>query len=501
MSEIVKTIIQSGALTIRDVDNGDEPFVYSSGNRGPGYIMIKGLVGQPTVLKFLAKKLAKKLYQELPNPPDFINGNVTGGMVIGWELRNQLSKLYKKKLPYCYLRVARKAGGHNELITGNLNNPLIKPGMEVLIVEELVNYGQTTINATRNYREAGYKVKYTTCILSYGNPEAKIGMTKNNIEMIPLITLQEILKIAKDEKLLDDRLVDQYKDFLKDPVGWQLKRELVIPKESAKIAELNGISMIELLDEDALKKGAPKSKIDGGFVYYKKYNNHPKVWIALDLKNSDANILFAKNLCEKTKDIDLSFGFKVNLDSVLETGISWEISIIKSLGKPLFVDLKMWNGARTMTNIVRQLCKMRVDYINVYSHAGPLFIQKLVDECKGTSTNILVLTVLTHYNNEYTNQIYGCSVEETITRLLKSLNGVDYHGVILPAKYAKLASDKFTVSPGIRLDKTKKNINYQSMVCTPKEAVEFGVKSLVIGSTITKSEDPVKVLNTILSQI
>ena len=48
-------------MDIRDVSGGEEPFVYSSGNRGPGYVMIKGLVGQPPVLNYLTTQLALKL--------------------------------------------------------------------------------------------------------------------------------------------------------------------------------------------------------------------------------------------------------------------------------------------------------------------------------------------------------------------------------------------------------------------------------------------------------
>ena len=58
LGEIASRLINSGAVEIRDVDNGESPFNYSTGNRGPGYLQIKGLVGQPSILKFLTKNLA-----------------------------------------------------------------------------------------------------------------------------------------------------------------------------------------------------------------------------------------------------------------------------------------------------------------------------------------------------------------------------------------------------------------------------------------------------------
>jgi hypothetical protein len=57
-------IIDGGALEIRDVDAGEESFLYRSGNRGPGYLMIKGLVGQPSIMKYLVRQLALNLLEK-----------------------------------------------------------------------------------------------------------------------------------------------------------------------------------------------------------------------------------------------------------------------------------------------------------------------------------------------------------------------------------------------------------------------------------------------------
>src|SRR5690606_1733988 len=123
MKNIAKKIIESGALCIRDDQDKNNLFKYSSGNHGPGYIMIKGLCGQPSILKFLTKELAQKIYNEIGhdyiNNDFFINGNVTGGVVPSWILQNELSNIIGHEIPYVYLRVGRKEGGHCEIITGD----------------------------------------------------------------------------------------------------------------------------------------------------------------------------------------------------------------------------------------------------------------------------------------------------------------------------------------------------------------------------------------------
>jgi orotate phosphoribosyltransferase len=265
--EIAAEIIKSGAVEVRDVDSGEQPFVYSTGNRGPGYVMIKGLVGQPKTFKFLIHNLAQKLIS-IEKELDFVEGNATGGMIPGWQLRNELSDLAGREFPYCYLRGARKEGGHGELITGDRANPHIKKGMRVLIVEELVNYAGTTTNAAEEFRAAGYKVDHAACILYYDTPESNARLQEKKIKLTSLITLPQLLEAASEAKLLPQSAIQSYKDFLKDPTSWQLKRNLVIPEGSAQKAETMGIKMLKLESSDAVKKGAPADKVNSGVVYY-----------------------------------------------------------------------------------------------------------------------------------------------------------------------------------------------------------------------------------------
>jgi orotate phosphoribosyltransferase len=510
MDIIAKKIIDSKSIVIRDINNDDEPFVYSSGNRGPGYIMIKGLVGQRSILKYLVKKLALKIYQQLPNPPDFISGNVTGGVIIGWILCNKLSKLYNKDIPYCYLRVSRKMGGHYELITGNLNNPLIKPGMEVLIVEELINYGQTTINATKIYRESGYKVNYGVSILSYDNPQTNIYTKLNNIKLISLITLPQLLEFAEKQELLDSKLIHQYQLFLANPIMWQIKNNLLLPEDSAIIAKSKGINMIKLESNKAILAGAPKDKVLNNIPYYTTdYNithSCPKIWIALDFNTIDEILMFAQNICSYFDDkLNYSFGFKINLDIIIKYGIyhKW-IQKLQSFYRPIFVDLKMWNGNRTMISIINQLDDIGIDFVNIYSHAGPKFINNVVNNAK--HVKILVLTVLTHYNDDYTFNIYNSNIKDSIIKLLNNINNIPYYGIILPAQYSSLFNNdiknknKYIISPGIRID-TNNTSNYQHSICTPQKAFEYGCDSIVLGTVITKSNNSGKMLKNIFENI
>ena len=120
--ELALAIIKARAVEIRDVDGGEPPFLYSSGNYGPGYLMIKGLVGRKSMMRLLMDSLAARVAEESPDL-NFVAGNVTGGIIPGWLLSEYLEEYLGRTVPFVYIRGARKKGGKEELITGIDNNP------------------------------------------------------------------------------------------------------------------------------------------------------------------------------------------------------------------------------------------------------------------------------------------------------------------------------------------------------------------------------------------
>lgn len=266
IEEATKLIIEAKAITIRDTEK-EAPFVYSSGNQGPGYVMVKGLVGRPATLERLCAMLAEKIRAEKVEL-DFVEGNATGGMIPGWVLSRKLSGLLGRDLPFCYLRESRKRGGHNELITGNEGNESIKDGAKVLVVEELVNFAETTVNASLTFRDAGYKVDNAACILFYNNPIAVKSLEENKVKLISLIVLEELLLAAQEQGLIAEKLVLSYLEFLRNPIKWQIERGLPIPEDSVAAAKAMGYNVAKLDAEQAVNKGAPRTKVEGGFIYY-----------------------------------------------------------------------------------------------------------------------------------------------------------------------------------------------------------------------------------------
>src|SRR3990167_5743546 len=90
------------------------------------------------------------------------------------------------------------------------------------------------------------------------------------------------------------------------------------------------------------------------------------LYVALDQSDPARNIELAKNLAGS--DAKGNFGFKVNQDDAMISGREY-IESITDVGKPVFVDLKMNNGPRTMSRTIRYLAEMGVAHTNIWAHA------------------------------------------------------------------------------------------------------------------------------------
>lgn len=195
-------------------------------------------------------------------------------------------------------------------------------------------------------------------------------------------------------------------------------------------------------------------------------------------------------------------GFKLNLDYLLRVGIRVAIANIRLLGPhPIFTDVKMWNGGRTMASVVRQLVDEKVDYLNIYALAdGEL--QQAVVAAKGTTTKVLGVTVLTHFDEKYCQRHFGRSFEDMVHHLAETALQRGCHGLILPGTSLDAVADLDTLKgvPGIRPKWYTSDARHEQEI-EPGLAVQKGAGLLVCGSPVTKSLDPVSALQRLLAEI
>lgn len=221
---IAQVIVRSGAMHIRDVAAGEEAYYYSSGNFGPGYILIKGMVGRQKAFKFLVRQMALRL-AELTRF-EFFAGLVTGGVPPSMYLRDYVQELQEREIPWVYIRDTRKAGGTAEHITGIQDlatggiNPEIPLGSRGVVMEELTNFANSICNGAQVLRDTGYPCTTGVSLVHYASSSATEALRNTRLHLDCLITVPELLDVVEELEVFPQHLVDDYRRFLRGPADW-----------------------------------------------------------------------------------------------------------------------------------------------------------------------------------------------------------------------------------------------------------------------------------------
>ena len=230
-----------------------------------------------------------------------------------------------------------------------------------------------------------------------------------------------------------------------------------------------------------------------------------KIILALDGLNKNEIITFLKK-CPQIRWV------KVGLELFCKEGPEF-IQILKKMNKKIFLDLKLHDIPNTMSAACYQISKLGVDIISLHASAGSraLKISKKASLEASSEFNLkpptlLGVTVLTSFSSSDIKIDFNIqtSMEENVKRLaeLSYRSGLD-GCVCSPMELKKLRLtydyDFQLITPGIRLnEKTKHD---QKRVMTPKKAILSGASKLVIGRTITQSENPIRVFLDICESI
>jgi orotidine-5'-phosphate decarboxylase len=224
------------------------------------------------------------------------------------------------------------------------------------------------------------------------------------------------------------------------------------------------------------------------------------LYVALDGDKDEVNRDLAARLAES--DAEGDFGFKINLDQALIWGRSY-IDDILANERPVFVDLKINNGPRTMANTIAWLGSMGVSHTNVWANAGSN-LAKTMDQLSIVDNRPKVLGMLfyTRWDDEYTIKNYDMPLNEYINHWGNVAVDSGADGLIVPPNHLSAVSeiDTTKLSPGIRMADQETD-SAQEQVSGPYEAIMAGSDILVVGSPIYKADDPVRALKAFLGEI
>ncbi|MGB0879733.1 MAG: orotate phosphoribosyltransferase [Polaribacter sp.] len=189
--------------------NPNEPFQWASGWKSPIYCDNRITLSYPPIRNFLRAEITKIVEREY-GKPDVIAGVATGAIAIGVLVAEQLG------VPFVYVRPTPKKHGRKNQIEGHLEN-----GQDVVVIEDLISTGNSSLNAVNALKEAGAFVKGMVAIFSYGFDVATTNFEENNVQLTTLSTYENLLELASENNYISDEEVGILKEWKKNPSTWK----------------------------------------------------------------------------------------------------------------------------------------------------------------------------------------------------------------------------------------------------------------------------------------
>lgn len=180
---------------------------------------------------------------------------------------------------------------------------------------------------------------------------------------------------------------------------------------------------------------------------------------------------------------------------------------IKARGHKIFLDLKLHDIPNTVKNGMKNLAKLDVDVVNLHAAGGSAMMKAAIEGLNEGAVNgkrplCIAVTQLTSTSQEAMNEelLIPGDVKDVVISYAKLAKESGLDGVVCSVHEARAiheacGADFLTVTPGIRLSADSKDD--QKRVATPQFAKEEGCDYIVVGRSITKSEDPYKTYNEI----
>jgi orotate phosphoribosyltransferase len=188
--------------------NPNEPFQWASGWKSPIYCDNRITLSYPPVRVFLKEEIAKIAELEY-GKPDVIAGVATGAIAIGVLVAQELG------VPFVYVRPEPKKHGRKNQIEGHLES-----GQNVVVIEDLISTGNSSLQAVEALKEAGAVVKGMVAIFSYGFEIATKNFKEKNTNLVTLSNYENLLEQALDSSYISEKELLTLQEWRKNPSEW-----------------------------------------------------------------------------------------------------------------------------------------------------------------------------------------------------------------------------------------------------------------------------------------
>ncbi|MCT4785481.1 orotate phosphoribosyltransferase [Exiguobacterium aestuarii] len=202
MKQIAEALLQIEAVTLSPT----EPYTWSSGLKSPIYCDNRLTLSYPDIRNRIIDGLVDAVES---TEIDVIAGTATAGIPHGALLADRLG------LPFIYVRSSAKGHGKGNQIEGKLDS-----GARVLVIEDLLSTGMSSIEAAQAIREADGEVVGIQAIFSYGLPILEKNLADSHLEVASLTTFLELIDVAQSTGILNESEILSLREWQQDPRAW-----------------------------------------------------------------------------------------------------------------------------------------------------------------------------------------------------------------------------------------------------------------------------------------
>jgi orotate phosphoribosyltransferase len=198
-------LLQINAIKLKP----ENPFIWASGWKSPIYCDNRIILSYPVIRNFTREEMAKQV-ETLYGKPDVIAGVATGAIGLGALVADYLG------LPFIYVRPEPKSHGRQNQIEG-----FLEPNQTVVVIEDLISTGKSSLNAVDALEAAGANVKGMLAIFTYGFDLATTNFNKKELELHTLSDYEHVIEQASETGYIKEEQMNTLMEWRKNPSQWQ----------------------------------------------------------------------------------------------------------------------------------------------------------------------------------------------------------------------------------------------------------------------------------------
>ena len=208
--DTLKTVFASKLLDIKAIKlQPNDPFTWASGWKSPFYCDNRKTLSFAELRNFVKLQLVHTVMQHFPQA-EAVAGVATGAIAQGALVADELN------MPFVYVRSKAKDHGMGNLIEG-----VLPAGAKVVVVEDLISTGGSSLKAVEALRAAGYEVVGMVASYTYGFPVAAKAFADAGVELQTLTDYDHVVEQALATGYIAEADVELLHEWRKDPANWR----------------------------------------------------------------------------------------------------------------------------------------------------------------------------------------------------------------------------------------------------------------------------------------